>query len=89
MKFLATSAVFIAGIEAAVIGRHQPVERRALNLTVDLGYGIYKGSYTSASDLNIWKGYEHSVHFSYRAAKFNQSAYKIQYSIRRASYRFR
>lgn len=89
MKFLATSAILIAGIEAAVIGRHQPVERRALNLTVDLGYGIYKGSYNSASDLNIWKGYEHFHSLWLSGRLVDHSADNIQYSIRCASYRLR
>lgn len=57
MRVIAHIAWWLASVNAAFAEEVQPVERRALNLTVDLGYGIYNGVYNSTTDLNIWKGY--------------------------------
>lgn len=57
MKFLRTIALYLGAAEAAVIGKNPIIEPEDFSLTVDLGYGIYKGFYNSTTDLKIWKGY--------------------------------
>ncbi|KAH7348201.1 Alpha/Beta hydrolase protein [Pyrenochaeta sp. MPI-SDFR-AT-0127] len=56
MKLVTIGALYLSSIEAAITKRPQPVEPRGLNLTVDLGYGVYKGFRNSTTDLNIWRG---------------------------------
>lgn len=49
----------IANASQANVDDSSKDRRSQSSLQVNLGYAKYKGYYDSASDLNVWKGYEY------------------------------
>jgi hypothetical protein len=52
-----SSAIGAPTYETGSFDREERQDLSSSNLSVDLGYAVYKGAYNSTVDLNIWKGY--------------------------------
>jgi len=55
---LAVATAFLSAADAAPqTSAASPAGQGATpNLTVDLGYGVYKGVHNTSTNLNVWKG---------------------------------
>jgi hypothetical protein len=69
-KTVATSSLLFAGAYAS---------RLTSNLTVDLGYSIYKGVHNETTGLDVWKGYV-SILWLLSHVYLFLSAYRIRYA---------